>query len=326
MKNLKLNYLIVGSFMIGIIVLLVVAVTLLTGRNGATDEYYAVYDNVAGVQFGTRVLYEGFPIGQVDEIVPQQTESRTRFRVEMSVTEHWKIPKDSTAEIAASGILAAVTINIRAGQSTELLKPGTQIPARESNNIMVAVGDLARDIKDLTESDIKPMLARIHSIVQGLDNMMGDQNGAAGGELRKMIEAVATTTPQIVENINTFSKRVEALASERNVKAIDGIISNLGKSGDNMAEFTAQLGGTRKALDALVAEIRTMVVDNKLDVERTVVDLRHSAETVARYIDSINQNLDIASRNMMEFSHAIRQNPGLLLGGTPPADNARPER
>ena len=326
MKNLKLNYLIVGSFMIAIVGALVVTVALLTGRTGPTDDYYTMYDNVAGIAFGTRVLYEGFPIGQVEEIVPQHADGKTRFRVELEVTQGWKIPNDSVAEIAASGILAAVTINLRAGKNSDILAPGAQIPSREANNIMVAVGDITRDIKELTESDIKPMLSRIHSIVQNVGDMVGEENGPMGGEMRKMIEAITRTTPEIVNNINTFSTRLETLMSDHNIKAMDGIIANMGTSAKNMADVTAQLGETRKSIDGLIGVIGSMVTDNKLDVERTVVDARHSAETVARYIESINQNLDITSRNMMEFSRAIRSNPGLLLGGTAPADNAAPEQ
>ena len=130
----------------------------------------------------------------------------------------------------------------------------------------------------------------------------------------------------IVNNINTFSARLDTLMSDRNIKAMDGIIANMGTSAKNMADVTAQLGETRKSIDGLIGVIGSMVTDNRLDVERTVVDVRHSAETVARYIESINQNLDITSRNMMEFSRAIRSNPGLLLGGTAPVDNAAPER
>ena len=38
---------------------------------------------------------------------------------------------------------------------------------------------------------------------------------------------------------------------------------------------------------------------------------------MAQNIDTINQNLDGASRNLNEFSRRIRNNPGLLLGGSP---------
>ena len=94
MKNNKANYLIVGTFVLAVIVGIVASVALLTGRTGATDDYFAIYDNVTGVEFGTRVLYEGFPIGQVEQVKPVQENNRVRFRIDLSVTENWQIPTD----------------------------------------------------------------------------------------------------------------------------------------------------------------------------------------------------------------------------------------
>ena len=61
MKNNRLNYVIVGAFVLLVLAGLVASVALLTGRTGATDDYFAIYKNVTGVAFGSRVLFEGFP-------------------------------------------------------------------------------------------------------------------------------------------------------------------------------------------------------------------------------------------------------------------------
>lgn len=63
MNGGKLNYVVVGAFVLAMLVALVVSLAVLMGRTGATDDYYAVYRNVTGVKFGTQVLYEGYPIG-----------------------------------------------------------------------------------------------------------------------------------------------------------------------------------------------------------------------------------------------------------------------
>jgi phospholipid/cholesterol/gamma-HCH transport system substrate-binding protein len=322
-KNVKLNYLIVGLFTIVVVTGLFVTVSLLTGRTGATDNYYASYDNVSGIRFGTRVLYEGYPVGQVEEILPRQVDGKTRFLVEMSVIRGWKIPKDSTAEIAASGLLAAVTMTIREGKSTEILTPGSELASRETNNIMLSVGDLARDIKDLTETEIRPLMTHLNVIVRGVSELIGgDQGAQMGGDVRQLIRLMSEAAPDIVRNVNNFSTKLDALMSERNMKALDSMIDNMGASARNMADVTRQLGETRKSLDALLGEIRGIVVDNKDGINQSVDDLRHTTETIARYIDSINQNLDITARNMSEFSRALRQNPGLLLGGGAPATDS----
>ena len=58
-------------------------------------------------------------------------------------------------------------------------------------------------------------------------------------------------------------------------------------------------------------------------MDASVVDLRYTLSTVAQRIDAMTYNMEGASRNMYEFSRQIRLNPGLLLGGTPPTDEAR---
>jgi len=231
MKNIRLNYLVVGSFMIAVFAALAVVIALLTGRTGATDDYFARYGNVTGLEFGTRVLFEGFPIGQVERIVPEEADGTTRFRVEMSVNKGWRIAKDSLAEIAASGLLAAVTINVRAGSSREYLSPGSQIPSREWSNVMSTVGDLARDVQAITETDIKPMLVRLNAIVGSVGDMMGAEGGATANDVKTMVQTITQAAPQIVDNLSVFSDRLnhsseqlDRLLSDRNVKSIDGII------------------------------------------------------------------------------------------------------
>ena len=132
MKNNRLNYVVVGSFVLIILVGLVASVAALTGRTGATDDYFAIYNNVTGVDFGTRVLYEGFHIGQVEKVSPIEDQRRVKFRVDISISAGWKVPEDSVAEIVSSGLLAAVTINLKAGEKSELLQPGARIESIEA--------------------------------------------------------------------------------------------------------------------------------------------------------------------------------------------------
>ena len=118
MRSSGINYLVVGAFVLAMLVGLIVSLAMLTGRTGATDTYYTVYRNVAGIKFGTQILYEGFPIGQVEEVTPMPEEGGMRFRVDFSVQEGWRIPIDSVAQVAASGLLAAITVILVPGRRT----------------------------------------------------------------------------------------------------------------------------------------------------------------------------------------------------------------
>ena len=336
MKSNRLNYVIVGAFVLVVLAGLVASVAALTGRTGATDEYFAVYKNVTGVAFGSRVLFEGFHIGQVEKISPVEQDGRVKFRVDFTITKGWKVPEDSKAEIVSSGLLAAVTINLRAGQKSELLAPGTRIESVEAANILSSVSSLAEEVRQLTETEVKPMIAKISKAIGGFTDIMGESGGAMAKDVQALIQNLSAATPEIIDNMETFSDRLNEgaeqlnrMLSKKNVQAFDQIVGNLQTTTVNMTTLTEQLGQTRgdldlllKKVDGLFGDIGTVVSDNRLDLDRSIVEMRHTVESVARHIDAINQNLEGASRNMQEFSRQIRLNPGLLLGGKPPVDKA----
>ena len=58
MQDSRINYVIVGAFVAAMLVALVVVISMLAGRTGATDPYFTVYGNVGGIKYGTIVFYE----------------------------------------------------------------------------------------------------------------------------------------------------------------------------------------------------------------------------------------------------------------------------
>ena len=145
MKSNRINYVIVGTFVLAMVIGLIAAIAMLTGQTGATDAYFAIYRNVTGVKFGTQVLYEGYPIGQVETVSPKPEEGGMRFRVDFTVAKDWRIPNDSSAQFASAGLLSAITLNIEAGDSTTPLKPGTEIKSLESEGIFAVMTSVAND-------------------------------------------------------------------------------------------------------------------------------------------------------------------------------------
>ncbi len=343
MKNNKINYVVVGAFVLAMLAGLIVSIALLTGRTGATDRYFTVYRNVTGVKFGTQVLYEGYPVGQVEEVTPEARQGGMRFRVDFSIKEGWRIPEDSYAQVAAPGLLAAVSVNIHAGAAGRALEPGSEVPGKEAADLFAVMSNVAADISELSENSVKPLLANISQIVDTVTEIMQEDGMVLIEELRKVTLDLAERLPRIADNIENVTERapaivddlevliatmsrtgeeMRALVKPANRRKLEGFIDDLRTAGGNFAGMSGDLRETRKRVDVLVETLNTMVSDNRLDVEKAVIDLRYVIDSTARHIDTLNQNLEGASRNMYEFSRQIRQNPGLLLGGTPPEDKA----
>ncbi|MGD8743061.1 MAG: MlaD family protein, partial [Granulosicoccaceae bacterium] len=89
MKHENINYLVVGSFVLAVLVAFIVVLGLITGRDGDTENYHAYYNSVAGLKYGTIVSYEGYQLGQVENVEPVQDKGKTRYKVTFSVQSGW---------------------------------------------------------------------------------------------------------------------------------------------------------------------------------------------------------------------------------------------
>lgn len=323
MNGGKINYVVVGAFVLAMAAALVVSLAVLMGRTGATDAYYAVYRNVTGIKFGTQVLYEGYPIGQVEKVTPVPSESGMGFRVEFGVVKDWRIPEDSVATITTPRLLAATTINISAGESAVALRPGGMLRGRDGADIFAAMSMLADEVTELTRGNIRPLLATLDETVGAAGKILSTDGAALSGELLALAETVSQRAPRILDNLERFTvtinesgDQLRALATPENRDKIEAAISNLQQTGNNLVRVS-------RRFDRLSGALQGVIEENRTDIRQSVANLRYITESVARDIDSINQNLDGTARNMFEFSRQIRQNPGLLLGGGRPRDDTR---
>jgi len=323
MRSSKLNYLVVGLFVSAMIVVLVVSVAMLTGRTGAVDSYFAVYKNVTGVKFGTQVIYEGYPIGQVEKVTPQPKSGGMVFRVDFSVLQGWKIPNDSSVEIAAPSLLSAKTLSIHAGASKTALSPGDVVTSLPTTDIFGAMSSVAGRVGAIVDTDIKPLLITVRSAVANINKFLVNDGTSLIKDVNGLVKDLNDRLPRIAEDVEVFtanmnqaSEEVMKLASGRNRKQIEKILKNMDAT---TSLFQNVLGETK----TVIGNLDKLVVDPKANVDGILKETRYIVDSVSRHIDSINQNMEGAARNMNEFSRQIRANPGLLLGGSPQQDQGK---
>ena len=292
MKDERRNYIIAGFFVMTMVVGLILWLALLSGGTGATDGYWVRYQNVMGLNAGTKVLFEGFPVGSVDRVAPLPASLGGGFRVDVVVEEDWPIPEDSVAAVTAGGLLAAVVINIRAGESQEMLPPGAEIESSEAGSLLGALASVAEQVESMSEG-IRPIL----------------------DSLAVRIPTIMDEAQELVTSLRGTAERLDTALSAGNVKHVDNIFANLDQTVSNAAKLFADLQETRSQLDTVLASIDSTVVENREDLRRSVIDLRSSLEEISRYIPAIAQNLESSMRNLNEFTGVIRENPGVLLRG-----------
>ncbi|MFN7552896.1 MAG: MlaD family protein [Pseudomonadota bacterium] len=295
MKRENINYTLVGLVVLAALGILIGTLFAITGRSGATASYLAAYRNVTGLSYGAPVFYEGFRIGQVETITPVREGGRTFYRVELTVRRDWPIPADSVAQLAASGLLADISIAIREGTSAELLAPGSSIPSREGADVFAALNELAGEVTDLTRTRITPLVdtlsRRVDSIAQNLD---------------AQTPLLLTDAAALLQRLNDAAESVNLVLGPSNRGNIDATLASIRR-------VAADLEGTRERLDQLLADAGAIAAENRPVVRDSIRDLSQITTALARRIDAIAHNLESSSRNVDEFTREIRKSPNRLL-------------
>lgn len=324
MRDSKINYVVVGVFVVGMVAALLVSIAALTGRTGDTEKYYAVYSNVSGVIPGTKVLFEGYQVGQVDSIEPVRDGGGTRFKVWLAVREGWTIPTDSVARIAASGLLSAVAVDIKGGTADTFVRPGDEIPAGRGGNLFAVMSEVAGEVADLSNSSLKPLLNNLNAQVDLLGTILRDSAPELMANLIGITADLTAKTPEITDNIRAFSAdlgesgdRLNRVLADKNIAAIDDILVNANQMTVGFTQLTSDLRRTQERLDAVLLSLDSVVTGNQANIQAALGDLRQTMITLSRSVGTISGELEGAARNVNEFTREIRRNPTTLLRGSP---------
>ena len=330
MQSGRINYLLVGGFVLLMVSGLVVSVALLTGHTRESDDYYTVLDDTSGLKSGSHVLYMGYRVGQVARISPKIIDNRLRFEVGLSITRafrDWQVPVDSEAQVKAAGLLAAVVIDIRAGTSKQSLAPGSRIDGVEQSDVFDAVSDVAGTIQRLTEEQVEPLVTTLNRTVQVVGKVIEQEGAPLMGDLHQLSDQLAARSPAILDNLSATSTSIrgasdafQSVLSDANVGKVNAFVDNMVASSENAATLSGELRQTRVLLDRLLTDLDLAVANNRGDLRQAVRDLRYSLETVSEHVGTVSQNIEGTSRYMYEFGRQLRNNPGVILRGNSRSD------
>lgn len=309
MKNQRINYLAVGSFVLAMLALLLVVLYRLTGDRGATDTYYADFDNISGLNPSAPVSFEGYPMGHIANIEPQQQQGRTRYRLTLKVQHGWKMPIDSVARITAFSLLSEFVVDIRQGKSAVYLQPGASLPGLQGGDFYSALNGVANDVADVTAHGIKPLLEKLNHHVDSL-----------GGKLEASVPGLLKDLKTVLAKLDNNADALEKMLSADNQQHMARLLKNADTASVNLVQLSVDVNRTRAQLDRVLDDAGGLLKASGPDLRAAVSELRNALDRVAENIDAIMHNTEGTSRNMYELSRQLRQNPGLLLNTRPPPD------
>lgn len=302
MKRVYNNYFLVGLFTIIIGGTAIFLLLKMSGKGDEADKYYSYFNNVTGLGYGNPVYYEGYRVGQVEDITPETIEGKLVFKTEYTLISGWKVPIDSYTKIASSGLLSDMSLSINAGKETSYMAVGSEIKGVIGDDIMATVTQLANDFSKLNEEKITPLFDLVYERIDNLTKSLDTQ-----------IPEILTSIDVLVKDLNKLVKTADKLLDEENIAGIDNIIANLEDVSKQMTSLGSWVENSLDKVNHLVESGEKLVNNSDVKIGDFLDIAVKMIDGFAVKAESIANEMESASMNMNEATDTIRKNPSSLI-------------
>lgn len=285
----KVNYALVGAFVLGLGAVLVAGVLWLAaglGGRQAMDPYQAfIEESVAGLDLEAPVKYLGVDVGKVSQIA---IDPRNPEQVHLSflIRRGTPIKQDSVAVLKTQGLTGIAYVELSGGSAkapplapaadgeppTIRFKPS--LAARLENVLTQVLGNIDRVSNNLNavfDADNRAALKATLADTAVLAHALAAQQGAIGAGLADAARS-ARAAAQAAERLAPTLDRIaaSALAVERLADAAGGASARAARAADAAASGVQQLGSeTLPELTRLMAELNELSVSLRRLSEQT---------------------------------------------------------
>lgn len=293
----RAHHVLIGSFVLLVVVGLFAFVIWLARIDLDRDvsRYLIFFEGaVSGLSTSSNVMYNGIPVGSVEEIeLDPQDPSRVRVVIEVVATT--PVRTDSVATLELQGITGVSLVQISGGEpgSPALVAlPGQDLPIIDSQRSQI----------QRLFSGAPELINRAILLIDQVTLLFGDDNLEAFslliGDAQSLVSDIAARTDDfdaILSNIGATTEEMRIVTEEIGnlVVGLDSQIVVLSES----AEATmSTLRGTLSGMDTLVDR----------DIRRFVVEITESARNVSEIIEETRGPLsDFAAEGLYEFANLL---------------------
>lgn len=226
----------IGIIVLATFLLVFWGINYLKGRNllKKTDVYYAVFNNVQGLDPSSSVLLNGYKIGLINTIDFDKG-SLTDIIVSFSVNHQFDIPKSSVVELISSDLLGSKALQIIPSNSSEYHVYGDTLSSSIKEDIFSSISNEFIPLKESAET----LMLNLDSVVHSLSVILNTETIVS---IQKSFANLEITSQQLSEQLSSgdLRKMLNSLAGfssslNNNKDKLDSIFYNVENISDSLA-------------------------------------------------------------------------------------------
>lgn len=295
----------VGLLAVSAIVLLIVGYSYVSGKKIFTSKstYYAIYNQVSGLQVSNPVVINGYRIGEVEDI-HITSPTNPHIMVAFSVKDDIKVPKGAKAQIYNADLLGSKAIRLKMDStSQELHKPGDTI-----------LSGTKASLKETIKKELTPLKDKTASLITKIDTLVGNVNTIMNKGGRQALANSIDNFNQSLENLENSTQQVNNLLSDeqgalrqvirrassvaknldQQSKAINNTMHNISNFSDSLAaaDLKASIDTASRAINRFKS-IMKKIDQGKGSAGKLVNDsqLYHNLEQSSAELDTLLKDL-----------------------------------
>lgn len=271
---------------IGIIVLATLAlvywgINFLKGKNilKNSEVYYAVFEDIEGLEVSAGVFLKGYKIGQVNEI-DFAKESIEDIIVSFSVESRINIPEGSVIELYSTGLLGSKALNLLPSSSPDYHELGDTL-----------ISGIPQDLMSSLESGIDPVIQNLNRATSRIDTLLYALNDLLNPETRANLQ-------QSIEDLTITSEKLRMEMEEGG--AIHQSLASL-------SSFSETLTNNRGKLTEIFSNVENLSDSlAKSNVKQAISSLNTTLDQTGRLLNGINEgqgSLGLLATNDSLYTH-----------------------
>lgn len=267
----------VGIFTVVTIVMFIIGMNYLKGTSFFQTRIYlnAKYKQIDGLMVGAKIMYNGYQLGQVRDIVidPQTKDIIVSF----DIADMFPIPKNSTAMIYSTDFLGTRGIQLLLGNASETCVTGDFL--KDS----IAVGAIDKAMTEIEPVKIKltATLDEVNKLAKSIRNVIEDSTNYR-------LQTILANFQKTTHNLVAATQKLPNLTQK-----IDTMLTN---TNELIASFNQQ----KQNIWAIVANVKTLS-DSLAAGSSSIKQLMQNAQNTLQQLQQIAQKINQGDGTIAKF-------------------------
>tara|TARA_B110000879_G_scaffold9216_1_gene11847 strand:- start:3930 stop:4886 length:957 start_codon:yes stop_codon:yes gene_type:complete len=305
----------IGLFAIASIIALIFGVNYLKGINILNENrnFYAVYENIGGLQVGSPVLVNGYKVGIVNNI-NLLAQKRQSLLVTISIDKVFDIPVNTICKIINQDLMGSKGITLVLSNNNDLIASGDTLIGRIEGSLQEEVNAQILPLKNKAEELIGSIDSVMMIVTAVLNKNTRDNLRNSLSSLDKTFELMSQTMVKVDSMVDLNDERISKV-----VKNLESITTNLESSNGKIKNILTNFSSLSDSLAN--ADIGT-VLQNISDLTTKINNGEGSIGLLLKD-DKIYVNFEKSTRELASLLEDIKKHPSRyvnfsIIGGGKP--------